>query len=661
MGLRRRRCRGVAWGCTRRGGRLVPVAIPVTVTIAAACAALAAVTIRTVAAFATFAALTALTAFTAFAAISSTFATAAITMPFPVGSIAPASAATAILTITIRRAARVGLFTGGRLRIAEQPTPDAYKDSCARTTWLRSHRDRWRGRRCGGLHHDRCRRRGQEGRHGSRLLSCLLFARTGGVWDLGRRRQLVAELFLLRQFSFIVAHAADGIFRRVDVEVRHDDQLDVALVLERAQPFAFFVDQVGRHIHRHFGDDLGGAILAYLLADETQDGKRHRLDGADAANALTARAHLVTGITQRGTQALTRHLEQTEARQATNLDARTVRLHGVTQSILDGSLVAAFFHVDEVDDDQTADVADAQLACDLICRFEVGVGGGGFNVTAARGARRVDVDGHQRFGVVDNDRAARRQLHLVSVSRLDLAFDLVAREQRDIVRVHLQATAAFGRHEALHVLRRDAVCVRLIDEHLADVLGEVVAQGARDRIAFTVDEERRRTRQHGLDDFVPLDLQVIEVPLQFLDCATDPGRAHDGAHTLRYGQRIHDVAHLVSIFALDPPADAARPRVIRHQHEEAPGERNIGGEGGALVAALFLFDLHDDVLAFLQDFAHVDAAARGLLQEVLARDFFQRQEAVALGAVIDEAGFERGLDARDARFVDVCFLLFAGG
>jgi len=66
LGLRRGRCGGVAWGCTRRGGRLVPVAIPVTVTIAAACAALAAVTIRTVAAFATFAALTALTAFTAF-------------------------------------------------------------------------------------------------------------------------------------------------------------------------------------------------------------------------------------------------------------------------------------------------------------------------------------------------------------------------------------------------------------------------------------------------------------------------------------------------------------------------------------------------------------------------------------------------------------------
>ncbi len=50
----------------------------------------------------------------------------------------------------------------------------------------------------------------------------------------------------------------------------------------------------------------------------------------------------------------------------------------------------------------------------------------------------------------------------------------------------------------------------------------------------------------------------------------------------------------------------------------------------------------------------------GWLAEVLARDFLQRQEAVALGAVIDEAGFERGLDAGDAGLVDIGFLLLAG-
>ncbi len=50
----------------------------------------------------------------------------------------------------------------------------------------------------------------------------------------------------------------------------------------------------------------------------------------------------------------------------------------------------------------------------------------------------------------------------------------------------------------------------------------------------------------------------------------------------------------------------------------------------------------------------------GCCAEVILGDFLQRQEAVACGAVVDEAGLERGLDARDSAFIDVGFFLFAG-
>jgi hypothetical protein len=50
----------------------------------------------------------------------------------------------------------------------------------------------------------------------------------------------------------------------------------------------------------------------------------------------------------------------------------------------------------------------------------------------------------------------------------------------------------------------------------------------------------------------------------------------------------------------------------------------------------------------------------GRAWEVLAGDFLQRQEAVALGTEVDEGSFEAGLDAGDAAFVDVGFLLLAG-
>jgi len=45
----------------------------------------------------------------------------------------------------------------------------------------------------------------------------------------------------------------------------------------------------------------------------------------------------------------------------------------------------------------------------------------------------------------------------------------------------------------------------------------------------------------------------------------------------------------------------------------------------------------------------------------LARDFLERQEAVTIGAVIDETRLERRLDAGDDPLVNVALALFLGG
>ena len=189
---------------------------------------------------------------------------------------------------------------------------------------------------------------------------------------------------------------------------------------------------------------------------------------------------------------------------------------------------------------------------------------------------------------------------------------------------------------------------------------EVVAHRAGDGIAFAEHQERRRAVLGGRVDLLPLRLEVVEIPLQLLDRAADAGGAHDGAHAVGDLQLVHDLAHLVAVFALDAARHAAGARVVRHQHQEAAGEADEGGEGRALVAALLLLDLDDEFLAFGEQLADVHPAALRLLAEVLLGDFLQRQEAMALRAVVDEAGFERGLDAGDPAFVDVGFFLFAG-
>ncbi len=193
------------------------------------------------------------------------------------------------------------------------------------------------------------------------------------------------------------------------------------------------------------------------------------------------------------------------------------------------------------------------------------------------------------------------------------------------------------------------------------LVGEVVAQRADDRVAFLVDQERRGARHDDLLDRLPDAQQVVHVPAQLFGAAADAGGAHDAAHAVGRREILERLAHDVALLALDASRDAAGARVVRHQDDEPAREADVGGERRALRAALFLVDLDDDLLAFAQNVADLDALALlGLADEVLAGDFFERQEAVPRNAVIDEAGLETRFDPSDAAFVDVGLALLSG-
>ena len=67
-------------------------------------------------------------------------------------------------------------------------------------------------------------------------------------------------------------------------------------------------------------------------------------------------------------------------------------------------------HVDQVEDDQPADVAEAELVGDLVDGLEVGLERRLFQVLAALAdeAPGVDVDRRERLGLIDDQRAAAR-------------------------------------------------------------------------------------------------------------------------------------------------------------------------------------------------------------------------------------------------------------
>src|SRR5213595_2132474 len=94
---------------------------------------------------------------------------------------------------------------------------------------------------------------------------------------------------------------------------------------------------------------------------------------ADVAGAVAARAGDVAALSERRAKALARELHQSETRDLAHLHPRAVVAQRVAQPGLHFALVALVLHVDEVDDDKAAKVAQAQLPCYLVGRLGIGV------------------------------------------------------------------------------------------------------------------------------------------------------------------------------------------------------------------------------------------------------------------------------------------------
>ena len=152
-------------------------------------------------------------------------------------------------------------------------------------------------------------------------------------------------------------------------------------------------------------------------------------------------------------------------------------------------MIARRQHVDKVDHDQTAHVAQAQLTGNLVGRFEVGAQRRILNIGGLGGARRVDVNGDQRLGRIDDNRAAGRQADFALKCGLDLTLDLEAVEQGDAVFVAADTRFVPG-HDPAHEVRGLLVRLRRVDQNLIHIVAQIVAHRADDDVALLV-------KQHG--------------------------------------------------------------------------------------------------------------------------------------------------------------------
>src|SRR5580704_11462584 len=215
---------------------------------------------------------------------------------------------------------------------------------------------------------------------------------------------------------------------------------------------------------------VGGGHLAGFGLDFVAE----RRAGFDHTGAGAIRARLAEDALQGLFGAFSSDADQAELVEGERFGWGFVLLQGLLQGGQNFFAVPALFHVDEVNDDDAAEIAQADLANDLLHGFDVGLDDGVFKARRALAYKfaGVDVDGDERFGMVDDDVAAGLQPDLRAQGFVELVLDAELFEDWGFLGVELDAVDEFGL-KAAYELDDLAVLLFVVDPDGAEIVTHV--------------------------------------------------------------------------------------------------------------------------------------------------------------------------------------------
>ena len=151
------------------------------------------------------------------------------------------------------------------------------------------------------------------------------------------------------------------------------------------------------------------------------------------------RAGLAQHAFQRLLRAFTRDAHQSKLVERKRLRRRLVLLQRRLQRHQHLLAVAPLFHVDEVHHDDAAEIAQTNLPHDLLHGFQVGLDDRVFQARRALAHEfpGVHVDGHQRFGMVDDDVSAGLQPYFGAQRLVQFMLDAELLEDRLLLGIQL--------------------------------------------------------------------------------------------------------------------------------------------------------------------------------------------------------------------------------
>lgn len=427
----------------------------------------------------------------------------------------------------------------------------------------------------------------------------------------------------LPQGDVVLAVAVGGIY----LQANRDFQK--RLQVGEGQRF-FFADEVnqlqagddGHHLRREV------ARFAHQVAEEFISDGFH---GFDVAPPLATRAGFAHQLAQAFARAFARHLDDAQRRNRADGVFAAVSRECGEQRVHHALLVFGVVHVDEIEHDDAAEVAQAQLAGDGARRFEVGFVDGVVLREFADECAGIDVYRRHRLGLVDDEVAAGFERDVPFQRQADFFFDAVALEQAAVAAVKLQPRLLHAHEkiggERLHF----AVRAGVIDHHAAHAGADEIAQHFLIQRQFAINERPRPRPALLLHDGLPHALQILHVGAHRPHIRRFNRGAHDKAALpplVESGDRLAQRLPLFLRGDFDGHANFIRRR---QKDEKTRGDGNLHRQPRALAANRVFQHLHQKRLPLAQ---HIADAFRRLV--ATAHHIFHVQKSGALQTNINK-------------------------
>src|SRR5215469_13746805 len=239
------------------------------------------------------------------------------------------------------------------------------------------------------------------------------------------------------------------------------------LGLELAQGGGFLVQEAIHDVLMGEYQQLTAGELSALSHNLAKDLVAHRFRSADEAAPLAAWTRLAQQVFQTLAGALAGHLHQPQRREADDVGLGAVTGESAFERGEHRAPVRLVAHVDEVDDDDAAEISQPQLPRDAHRRLEIRAEDGLHEVAVADVRPGVDIDRGHGLGLIDHQVSARLQRHLAIERPGHLLLDTVQIKQWSRPGIRLDDGRGL-RHEGGGKLAHARELARRVDQYPAD-------------------------------------------------------------------------------------------------------------------------------------------------------------------------------------------------